>query len=153
MVHFWSRWRRSWEGFIWKKRTFQEDKFFDLSSQGHDVVMGHSAWQLCTIDLWFAMSRKRKYTRRGSPDYNAGGDIEEQSSHSSNSVPLFVQGHEATITRDRPDLVQALTAHDLGDGKGKGGLIQWNGEGLTQERDVWVDRYAFALKNNSKFVL
>lgn len=99
------------------------------------------------------MSRKRKYTRRASPDYNAGGDIEEQKvPFPSDPMPLFIQGHEATITRNRPDLVQALTAHDLGGGRGKGGLIQWHGEGLAQEQEVWVDRYAFVLKNNLKIV-
>lgn len=60
-------------------------------------------------------------------------------------MPSFIQAHEATITRDRPDLVQALTTYD-GDGKGKGGLIQWNGEGSSQGQEVWVDRYALPRK-------
>ena len=108
----------------------------------------------CDKRLARPMSRKRKYTRRGSPDYNAGGDTEEQSvAYSLNSVPLLIQGHEATIIRGRSDLVQALSAHDLGHGKDKGGLIQWHGEDLTQEREVWVDRYAFALKTNLEIVL
>ncbi|KAF8523565.1 hypothetical protein JB92DRAFT_2704847 [Gautieria morchelliformis] len=88
------------------------------------------------------MSRKRKYTRRSSPDYNAGGDSEDPSSrdYPSSSTPLFIQGHEATITRGRPDLVDALTAHDRGGGKGTGGLIKWPGEGLADEQEVWDER-------------
>ena len=98
------------------------------------------------------MSRKRKHTqRRGSPDYNTGGVPETPSfPQSPSTMPLFIQAHEATIIRDRPDLVQALTAHDPGGGKGKGSLIQWHGEEQPDEQEVWVDRYASALVNSAR---
>jgi hypothetical protein len=89
--------------------------------------------------------RKRKqYTRRGSPDYTMNAETpSSQSSATSNS--LFIQAHEAIIVRNRPDLVEVLTMHDHGNGKG--GLIQWHGDGPEQEREVWVDRYAHYAKN------
>ncbi|KAF8509753.1 hypothetical protein BU17DRAFT_98632 [Hysterangium stoloniferum] len=83
--------------------------------------------------------RKRKqHTHRGSPDYNIEtGQIPSQSATTSN-IP-FVQAHEAAIVRNRPDLVEALTMHDHGNGQG--GLIQWHGDGPEPEVEVWVDRY------------
>ncbi|KAF8576737.1 hypothetical protein K439DRAFT_1664504 [Ramaria rubella] len=80
-------------------------------------------------------SRKRKHTRRSSPDYNAGG--EQRSSQSSASAALYVQAHEATIIRGRSDLAQALTTCSRE--TGKGGLIRWQGE--SPQPEVWVDRY------------
>lgn len=94
-----------------------------------------------TRDHIVSMSRKRKYTLRSSPDYTTGA--EGSPSQPSSSSALFVQAHEATIIRDRPDLAEALTAHDHGGGKG--GLIQWQAEGLPDGQEVWVDRYASAL--------
>ncbi|KIJ26818.1 hypothetical protein M422DRAFT_785124 [Sphaerobolus stellatus SS14] len=85
-------------------------------------------------------SRKRQRPRRNSPDYTAGGDYAESSSKPSALKNLFIQAHEATIIRNRPDLAAAVKSHEGGGGGGggKAGLIRWHGD---SERDIWVDRY------------